>query len=123
MRAKLHDVKKELRRRMHQPVPEQGAWLRSVVQGYFNYHAVPGNIVVMQTFRARVAQHWHKTLRRRSQQHRPNWERTNRLVQKWLPRAHNLHPWPEERFLRNHPRQEPGAVAPLAGIRAGGLQQ
>jgi len=123
MRAKLHDVKTELRRRMHQPVPEQGAWLRSVVQGYFNYHAVPGNIDVMQTFRARVAQHWHRTLRRRSQQHRPSWARTSRLVEQWLPRARNLHPWPEERFLRHHPRQEPGAVTPLAGIRAGGLQQ
>ncbi len=90
MRAKLHDVKAELRRRMHRPVPEQGAWLRSIVQGYFNYHAVPGNIAVLQTFRYRVARYWHNTLRRRSQNDRTNWARTSRLVESWLPRARTL---------------------------------
>ena len=99
MRAKLHDVKAELRRRMHRPVPEQGAWLRSIVQGYFNYHAVPGNIAVLQTFRYRVARYWHNTLRRRSQNDRTNWARTSRLVESWLPRARTLHPYPEQRLL------------------------
>jgi len=120
MRAKLHEVKTELRRRMHVSVPEQGAWLRGVVRGYFNYHAVPGNIGPLQTFRFRVAQQWHKTLRRRSQKDRTTWERTSRLVEAWLPRARTLHPYPEARFFRHHPRQEPGAGKPLAGICAGG---
>jgi hypothetical protein len=44
-RAKLQEIKQELRRRMHDPVLQTGKWLRSVVQGYFNYHAVPGNNV------------------------------------------------------------------------------
>ncbi len=38
--TKLKRVKDELRKRMHQPLAEVGKWLRSVVQGYFNYHAV-----------------------------------------------------------------------------------
>jgi hypothetical protein len=44
MRAKLGHLKQELRRRMHNPMPETGSWLRSVVRGYFNYYAVPGNL-------------------------------------------------------------------------------
>ena len=43
MRAKLQEIKEELRQRMHQPIPEQGTWLRQVVTGYFAYHAVPTN--------------------------------------------------------------------------------
>jgi hypothetical protein len=35
MRAKLREVKEELRQRMHQPIPEQGRWLRQVVAGFF----------------------------------------------------------------------------------------
>jgi RNA-directed DNA polymerase len=43
MRVKLQAIKQELRRRMHQSIPEQGRWLKQVVTGYFNYHAVPTN--------------------------------------------------------------------------------
>jgi len=42
MRAKLHAIKQELRRKMHEPVAEVGAWLKRVVDGYYRYHAVPG---------------------------------------------------------------------------------
>jgi hypothetical protein len=45
---------KELRRRWHQQVVEVGKWLRSVAQGYFNYHAVPGNMDSLNTVRAQV---------------------------------------------------------------------
>jgi RNA-directed DNA polymerase len=45
MRAKLRQVKDELARRRHQPIPEQGRWLASVVRGHCGYHAVPGNSV------------------------------------------------------------------------------
>src|ERR1700751_5770076 len=44
MRAKLRQIKQELHGRMHDPVPETGGWLKSVVQGYFHYYAVPGNL-------------------------------------------------------------------------------
>jgi RNA-directed DNA polymerase len=43
MRAKLKAIKEELRRRMHEPIPKQEAWLRQVVRGFFAYHAVPTN--------------------------------------------------------------------------------
>ena len=56
MRAKLQGVKEELRRRMHQPIPEQGKWLGQVVRGYLNYHAVPTNSRALATFRVRDRQ-------------------------------------------------------------------
>ncbi len=43
MQAKLKEIKEEMRRRMHQPIPDQGKWLRQVVTGFFAYHAVPTN--------------------------------------------------------------------------------
>ncbi len=96
--AKLHDVKSELRKRMHQTIRVQGSWLRSVVRGYFAYHAIPDNGKAMGAFRYRVAELWYRTLRRRSQRNRMTWERMARVVASWLPPARILHPWPEQRF-------------------------
>ena len=67
MRAKLRSVKTDMRRCAHQPIPEQGQWLASVVRGHYAYHAVPGNIHAIDAFRDQVTRHWHKALRRRSQ--------------------------------------------------------
>ena len=53
MRAKLRMIKEEMWRRMHQPIPQQGKWLRQVVRGYFNYHAVPTNFRALVAFRDR----------------------------------------------------------------------
>ena len=39
-RAKLRQIKQQLRERMHDPVLQTGQWLQSIVQGYFNYYAV-----------------------------------------------------------------------------------
>ena len=75
MRAKLREVNDQLKRRRHQPVSEQGAWLRSVVQGHFAYYAVPGNTDAMKAFRDQVTRHWYKALRRRSQRARLTWTR------------------------------------------------
>src|SRR6266705_5153050 len=75
MRAKLRNLKQELRRRMHDPVPETGGWLKSVVQGYFNYYAVPGNLDSLAIFRKRLRALWWQNLRRRSQRHRYAWVR------------------------------------------------
>src|SRR5450631_1698402 len=47
LKAKLQEVKGELRGRMHQPIPEQGEWLRQVVTGFFAYHAVPTNFLAL----------------------------------------------------------------------------
>ncbi len=96
--AKLHEIKAELRKRMHQTIGEQGNWLRSVVQGYFNFHAVPGNWETLGTFRTQVARMWYKTLRRCSQKSKLTWERMKYFVDFWLPPARILHPWPEQRL-------------------------
>jgi RNA-directed DNA polymerase len=98
MRAKLREVKTELQRRRYLPVPEQGAWMRSVVQGHAAYYAVPGNSHAVGAFRTEVARHWFKALRRRSQRTRLTWTRMNRLVKRWLPPVRILHPFPEQRF-------------------------
>ena len=98
MRTKLKAVEDQLMRRRHQPIPEQGRWLRSVVQGHLNYYAVPGNRRALGNFRSEVNRHWLRALRRRSQRHRMTWERMNRLVDRWLPPARILHPYPEVRF-------------------------
>ena len=85
LRAKLQELKQQLRRRRHDPVAQTGEWLRSVVQGYFNYHAVPGNLDSLWTFRERLNRLWRTQLRQRSQRHRLNWDRVGRLAARWLP--------------------------------------
>ena len=104
MRAKLKEVKDQLMQRMHLPVPEQGRWLASVVGGHMAYYAVPGNTQAVEAFRDQVTRHWHKTLRRRSQKTRINWERMHRIATRWLPRVRTMHPFPEVRFAATHPR-------------------
>ena len=104
MRAKLKQVKDDLRRRMHLPIPEQGRWLASVLNGHMAYYAVPGNIHAVAAFRSQVIRYWRHTLKRRSQKTRITWERMNRMAARWLPRARNKHPYPEDRFAATHPR-------------------
>ena len=98
MAAKLKQVKAELRRRRHWPIPEQGQWLGSVVRGHTAYYAVPGNIAAVSAFRKQVTRLWLTALRRRSQRHRLTWERMSRLEARWLPAARITHPWPNVRF-------------------------
>jgi RNA-directed DNA polymerase len=98
MRAKLSEVKAELMRRRHLPIPDQGRWLASVVRGHCNYYAVPGNSDAIIAFRTQATRHWCHALRRRSQRHRLDWERMNRLAYRWLPPARVQHPYPEARF-------------------------
>jgi len=104
MRAKLKEIKKELRKRMHQPVPEQGAWLKQVVIGFYNYHAVPTNARALSSFRNEVTRRWRQTLGRRSQNGDLTLARMTKLADDWLPRPRILHHWPEHRFAVKHPR-------------------
>ena len=104
MRVKLAEVKKELRKRMHQPIPEQGRWLGQVVRGYFAYHAVPTNGMKISGFRHHVTRLWLRTLRRRSQKDRFTWVRIKRLANDFLPQPRTLHPWPSARFAVRHSR-------------------
>ncbi len=103
-RAKLKEIDVELRRRMHQPIPIQGAWLRQVVTGHFAYHAVPTNSRALSAFRHWVSDLWRRTLRRRSQKDALTWARVTKLVGDWLPPPRILHPWPNVRFAVKHPR-------------------
>ena len=98
VRTKLLAIKREMVRRMHQPIPEQGRWLARVLQGHYNYYAVPDNIEALRAFRDGVTRHWLRTLRRRSQKSRLTWQRMGRLADRWLPLPRILHPWPEQRF-------------------------
>jgi group II intron reverse transcriptase/maturase len=107
MQRKLHQVRTELRRRMHEPVPTQGAWLASVVRGHCQYYGVPLNSHRLQAFRLAVIRHWYRTLRRRGQKHRLNWARMGRLAARWIPPARICHPWPS---VRLDARLKAGAV-------------
>jgi len=122
MRVKLLAIKQELRLRMHQPIPQQGKWLKQVVTGYFNYHAVPTNGPTLTAFLFHVTNLWRRTLRRRSQKDWTAWERIKRLADAWLPPPRILHPWPERRFAVRHPRWEPYARIGPVRICAGGAR-
>jgi RNA-directed DNA polymerase len=95
--AKLREVKTELRRRMHDPIPEQGRYLRSVLDGHFRYYGVPGNSSRLAAFRYHVVGLWRRSLMRRSQRHRLTWDRMARYAG-WLPLPRIHHPWPDRRF-------------------------
>jgi RNA-directed DNA polymerase len=102
--AKLVQVKEVLMRHRHKSIPEQGTWLRSVVRGYFNYHAVPLNFAALTKFRWEIGRIWRRTLQRRSQKHKMTWARFCRLSERWLPKPRIIHPWPRERLCVSNPR-------------------
>lgn len=99
MRAALDEVKTQLRQRRHDSIAEQGRWLRSVVTGYFAYHAVPTNAQAIGAYRHHVLDLWRRSLRRRGQKDRTTWGRMDRLAAEWIPPARVLHPWPEDRLV------------------------
>ncbi len=104
MQAKLKEIKEELRRRMHWPIPELGKWLRQVVTGFFAYHAVPTNWEALAAFRFHISVLWKRALERRSNKAKILWKRMVQLADDWLPKPIILHPWPDQRYAVNHPR-------------------
>jgi group II intron reverse transcriptase/maturase len=99
MRAKLLAVKLELRKRMHRPIAEQGAYLRAVVGGHTRYFGVPNNGARLGVFRLQIGRLWHRTLCRRSQAKHLSWKRMGKLIAHWLPRPHICHPYPNQRLI------------------------
>jgi len=97
LQTKLNEVKAELQRRMHEPIPEQGKWLRAVVGGHIRYYGVPMNQAALAIFRFRVGWLWHRSLSRRSQNGRVLWDRMRRLITRWLPLPAISHPYPLRR--------------------------
>ena len=104
MVAKLRAVKAELIRRKHDPSAQVGEWLRKVVQGYYQYHAVPGNLNQLSVFRHRLCRLWRAVLNRRSQRGERPWQRLYPLLERWIPFPRVLHPYPQARFAARHPR-------------------
>ena len=98
LQAKLREVKAELRRRMHDPIPAVGTWLRSVVGGHIRYYGVPMNSPALHVFRVQVGRLWHRTRSRRSQNGRVLWDRMRRWIDRWLPPARVCHPYPLRRL-------------------------
>jgi hypothetical protein len=98
LRATLASIKEQLHRRRHRPLAETGRWLKRVVQGWLNYHAVPGNMPRLKQFVDGLAKLWLRAIRRRSQRASWTWKRMQRLVRCHLPRPRILHPYPNQRF-------------------------
>ena len=104
MAAKLKEIRQKLRERMHASVGDTVKWLQSVVRGYYQYHAVPGNQARMKAFRHDVLHMWLQLLRRRSQRSRWTWARFKERLGDQLPVVEILHPYPNVRFAATHPR-------------------
>src|SRR5208283_1318655 len=98
LQAKLNAVKAELERRMHDPIPEVGKWLRSVVSGHIRYYGVPLNGPALTTFRTQVGRLWQRVMSRRSQKGQVCWERMRRYINRWLPPVRIVHPYPRYRL-------------------------
>jgi hypothetical protein len=104
MGAMRKALPQQLRQRRHEPIAETGQWLGSIVQGYFNYPAVPGNTRTLGTFRRRVIRLWRRQLCLRRQKTRPNWRRFKVLIHRWIPTQRIMHPFPSVRFDAMPPR-------------------
>ena len=95
MLAKLKVVKDELYKRLHWPIPKVGNWLRVVVLGHCRYYGLPGNSRKLGSFVYHLTRLWFRVLRRRSQRHKINWDRMNRLVNRWIPLPRICHTYPD----------------------------
>src|SRR6202035_5681353 len=98
LQAKLNEVKADLQRRMHEPIPELGKWLQAVVRGHVQYYGVPMNTAALRLFRSRIGWLWYRALSRRSQNGRILWDRMGRLINRWLPPPPVCHPYPLRRM-------------------------
>ena len=85
--AKLKDIRQKLRERMHESIELTTKWLKSVVRGYYQYHAVPRNEYRLKAFRHEVLHMWWWTLRRRSQRTRWTWTRFAQRLRSSLQRS------------------------------------
>jgi len=119
LRAKLQEIKAELRRRLHDPVPQQGRWLRSVLLGHYRYDGVPLNRQALAAFRAQVMRLWTHALRRRSQKRRLTRTRRSRLERTWLPVPHIYHPFPWQRLHVTTEDRSPGRETRTLGAARG----
>ena len=104
MRAKLREIKEHLKATRHDGIKAQGQWLAQVLRGWLAYYAVPMSAPAITAFRHHLVERWLRAIRRRGQKHRLPWRRMKTIAERYLPYPRILHPWPEQRFLVNHPR-------------------
>jgi group II intron reverse transcriptase/maturase len=104
MSAKLTEIKEQLTERRHKSNVNTAKWLQSVVRGYFQYHAIPGNLTRLDALRKEVLRMWLRQLRRRSQRSRWTWQRLTERLGVLLPQVRVLHPYPNVRFDAKYPR-------------------
>ncbi|MHB8887097.1 MAG: reverse transcriptase domain-containing protein [Methylovirgula sp.] len=98
MATTLRAIRASLMQRRHAPVKTIGTWLKRVVQGYLNYHAVPGNLNRLGVFRREVCRAWLHAIRRRSQRSCMTWERFQHIIALYIPKVRTIHPYPNQRF-------------------------
>ena len=98
MRAKMKEIKEELKKRMHDPIQNVGKWLKTVLTGHYRYYGVPGNYEAMDQFRHGIRRLWKHSLKRRSQKGNITWEKLEKYIDRWLPRPQICHKYPSEQF-------------------------
>ena len=104
MNKRLKELRIELMKRRHRPIQETAEWLKSVLQGHYNYFGVSGNISSMSLFAYELNKAWYRSLCRRSQRKRLNWEKYAKYLSPLLPNPKIMHPYPEKRFYAIHSR-------------------
>lgn len=98
VQRKVRELKQKLKRRMHDPIPLVGRWLKAVLQGHYNYFGVPGNYGALKQLRWQIGRLWRQILSRRSQRSKMTWKRFEKIQERWLPRPKIPHPYPSERL-------------------------
>ena len=105
LRAKLAEIKEELRQRVNKSIPEQGGWLAQVIRA-FRLSRSASEFAALGDFKEHgVVWLWLRSLRRRSQKDMTpcgNGWRSWLTITFGKPRI--LHPWPNARFAAKHPR-------------------
>ena len=96
LRAKLREVKEAFRWRWHDPVPEVGKWLASIIRGTSTTTRCPSTSTPSRTFYKGVVRLWRRGLCRRSHKAHVTWKRMYRIADRFLPRPRIVHPWPDE---------------------------
>jgi RNA-directed DNA polymerase len=104
-RAKLAHLKKEAKRRRHDPIGEQYTWVKQVLKGHCLYYGVPSNQHALEQFRRAFARIWHSSLQRRSQRGRWTTKQWAAMNAKYpIPQILTPHEWPDARFWQRHPK-------------------
>ncbi len=119
-KKKLAELGKELQSRLHMPIPLVGKWLGSVLHGHYRYFGVPGNgrkLGELQVSSKSTMVQSTSSPQSAFKADVGTYEPPDRTVFAKSPNYASL-----SRFatVRHNPRQEPSALAALAGICAGG---